>query len=105
MRLDYQDRTTRLADKTMQFIWRPSASLGPSAQVLTGAFITGYGPPDGFCYDQSCSDPPIQDDTRLYDYNVQDRVNLFVNRCSAFVCFSCDLALGGSVSDPVIVGL
>jgi hypothetical protein len=80
-RLDYQDRATRLADKTMQFIWRPSVSLGPSAQVLTGAFITGYGPPDGFCYDQSCSDPPIQDDTRLYDYNVEDRVNLFVNRC------------------------
>ncbi len=41
----------------------------------------------GFCYDQSCDDLPIQDDTRLSDYNVDDLVNLFVNRCSA--AFSC----------------
>ncbi len=80
MRIDYQDRNTRLANKTMQFMWRPSVSLGPAAQVLTGAFITGYGPPSGFCYDQSCSDTPIQDDPRLSDVNVDFLVDLFVNR-------------------------
>jgi len=80
MRIDYQDRQNRLNNKAMQFTWRPSQSLGPTAQVLAGAFITGYGPPDGFCWDQGCDDPPIQDDERLADYNVQDRVNLFVNR-------------------------
>ncbi len=29
-------------------------------QVLTGAFVTGYGPPSGFCYDMKCRDQPIQ---------------------------------------------
>jgi hypothetical protein len=57
--------------------------LAAISQVLTGAFITGYGPPDGFCYDQSCSDPPIQDDERLEDFNVPYTVDLFVNRSLA----------------------
>jgi hypothetical protein len=90
-------------------------SLPTLVQLLTGAFITGYGPPDGFCYDStwvsllrnadqsrlcvsgrsafpllslcavscpsvSCADTPIQDDTRLEDYNVPFLVDLFVNR-------------------------
>ena len=49
-------------------------------QVLTGAFVTGYGPPGGFCYDMRCSDMPIQDDERLEDFNVPFVVDLFVNK-------------------------
>jgi hypothetical protein len=32
----------------------------------------------GFCYDLFCADPPIQNDPRLEDVNLQDRVNAFV---------------------------
>lgn len=39
-----------------------------------------YGPPDGFCFDLFCADPPIQDDPRLDDYNVNDRVAAFVQQ-------------------------
>ena len=80
MRIDYQDRTTRLANKDMQFMWNASPSLGSATELLTGAFITGYGPPAGFCYDMGCSDTPIQDDERLEDFNVPILVDLFVNR-------------------------
>jgi hypothetical protein len=70
---------------------RPSVSLGMLLktpppprlllQVLGGAFITGYPPPDGFCYDVQCADPPVQDDPALEDYNVPFLVDLFVERC------------------------
>jgi hypothetical protein len=63
-RIDYGDRAARLERKAMQYMWRASASL-PEAQVLTGAFITGYGPPDSFCYDIFCADSPVQDDMSL----------------------------------------
>eukprot|EP00456_Euglypha_rotunda_P038373 TRINITY_DN2949_c0_g1_i3.p1 TRINITY_DN2949_c0_g1~~TRINITY_DN2949_c0_g1_i3.p1 ORF type:complete len:782 (+),score=111.62 TRINITY_DN2949_c0_g1_i3:151-2346(+) len=79
MRIDYQDRQQRIASSNMETIWRASPSYGTTADVFSGAFIVGYGPPDGFCYDQSCADPPIQDDPHLENYNVQDRVNAFVS--------------------------
>ena len=35
-RLDYEDRDQRLADKTMQFVWKPfSESLGDSVEIFT----------------------------------------------------------------------
>jgi len=37
-RIDYQDRAIRLNESRMEFVWRASAALGPSAQVFTGAF-------------------------------------------------------------------
>ena len=79
-RIDFQDRNRRLATKETEYIWRASASLGPSAQVFTGAFQSAkYGPPGGFCFDIRCGDAPIQDDPRLEDYNVESRVNDFVS--------------------------
>ena len=30
------------------------------------------------CFDDFCTDPPIQDDPNLFDMNVQERVDLFV---------------------------
>lgn len=61
-------------------IWRPSPSLGTAGQVFTGAFErNGYGPPRGFDWNAGSGDSPIQDDPRLTDYNVESRVNDFVN--------------------------
>lgn len=41
-----------------------------------------YQPPQGFCYDSkslhNCVGPPIQDDPNLFDMNVKERIDLFV---------------------------
>eukprot|EP00039_Didymoeca_costata_P021504 m.344721 g.344721 ORF g.344721 m.344721 type:complete len:1047 (-) comp25011_c0_seq1:126-3266(-) len=82
-RLDYQDRLIRIAEKSAEFIWRPSPSLGPSAQVfagLTGQYSGDYGSPQGLCWDiLGCRDEPVQDDTESDNYNVPSRVQDFVN--------------------------
>lgn len=79
-RMDYQDRQLRYNTSNLEFIWRASKSLGPETQIFTGQFIAGhYEAPSSFCYDQRCADPAIQDDKRLYDYNVKERVDTFVN--------------------------
>ncbi|KAG7274498.1 hypothetical protein CRUP_025691 [Coryphaenoides rupestris] len=44
-----------------------------------GILPNGYNPPEGFCWDQSCDDPPIMDDPDLEDYNVDDVVHRFMN--------------------------
>uniref|UniRef100_A0A667WBF3 Alpha-mannosidase n=1 Tax=Myripristis murdjan TaxID=586833 RepID=A0A667WBF3_9TELE len=78
-RLDYQDRDRRRTDKDQELLWRASDSLTPPmADLFTGILPNGYNPPDGFCWDQSCDDPPIRDDPDLEDYNVDDVVNRFL---------------------------
>lgn len=44
-----------------------------------GILPNGYNPPDGFCWDQLCDDPPIRDDPDLEDYNVDDVVERFIS--------------------------
>lgn len=39
-RADYQDKAKRQADRTMEFIWRGSKTLGASAQVSSRAFLS-----------------------------------------------------------------
>lgn len=79
-RIDYQDHDKRMAEKNLEFVWRASPSLGPDAEVFTGAFQSGnYGPPAGLCFDQDhCRDTPVMDDERLEDYNVDWLVDTFV---------------------------
>ncbi|XP_034043246.1 lysosomal alpha-mannosidase [Thalassophryne amazonica] len=78
-RLDYQDRGRRMAEKDQELLWRASDSLTPPmADLFTGILPNGYNPPDGFCWDQSCHDPPIRDDPDLEDYNVDDVVARFL---------------------------
>ena len=75
-RIDYQDREKRLKEREMEMIWRASPSLGAAAQVFAGAFQSGnYGPPPGYCFDQFCSDPPMQTDPRLEDVNYKSEVD------------------------------
>ena len=59
-RNDYDDRNQRLKDNTMEMVWRPSASLGPTSDLFTGILFYGYGAPPGFCFDMKCADQPIQ---------------------------------------------
>ncbi|KAK8963515.1 hypothetical protein KSP40_PGU009535 [Platanthera guangdongensis] len=51
--------------------------------IFAGAFPGHYGPPNGFYFDVSGSDSPVQDDTLLYDYNVNGRVNDFIDAAMA----------------------
>uniref|UniRef100_A0A3Q2WGR4 Lysosomal alpha-mannosidase n=1 Tax=Haplochromis burtoni TaxID=8153 RepID=A0A3Q2WGR4_HAPBU len=78
-RLDYQDRARRMRNKEQELLWRASNSLTPPmADLFTGILPNGYNPPEGFCWDQLCSDPPIRDDPDLEDYNVDDVVGRFL---------------------------
>eukprot|EP00455_Lapot_gusevi_P052426 TRINITY_DN7980_c0_g1_i4.p1 TRINITY_DN7980_c0_g1~~TRINITY_DN7980_c0_g1_i4.p1 ORF type:complete len:967 (+),score=440.03 TRINITY_DN7980_c0_g1_i4:73-2973(+) len=77
-RIDYQDFNLRKQQSNFEMIWRGSQPLGSASDIFTGVTYTGYGPLDGFCFDQFCNDPPIQDDPRLHDVNVKSRADLFV---------------------------
>ena len=77
-RIDYADKKLRLEQQRMELVWRGSSNLGQDSDIFAGVLYNKYFPPRGFCYDQSCTDPPIQDDRKLFDYNVEDRVERFV---------------------------
>ena len=52
-RLDYEDKQQRLADQTMQFVWKPfSESLGDSAEIFTHILQDMYWFPTMFGYDE-----------------------------------------------------
>ena len=45
-RLDFEDRANRLANKEMEFVWRPMwETLGDSAQIFTSTLYNGYDSP------------------------------------------------------------
>lgn len=77
-RLDYQDKAQRLKDKSMEFIWEASSSLGNRANLFTGAMFNTYSPPPGFCFDVLCADEPVIDDPDSPDYNVDTKIDDFL---------------------------
>ncbi|CAI9763102.1 unnamed protein product [Fraxinus pennsylvanica] len=77
-RIDYQDRTKRKYEKSLEVVWWGSKSLGSSAQIFAGAFPKDYEPPSGFYFEVNDASPIVQDDPTLFDYNVQERVEDFV---------------------------
>ncbi|CAF1146005.1 unnamed protein product [Rotaria sordida] len=78
-RADYQDIAKRNMTKTMEMIWKGSVNLNRQGWLFTGILPHGYDAPDSFCFDILCTDAPIMDDARLYDYNVPERVQAFIN--------------------------
>ncbi|KAJ4843311.1 hypothetical protein Tsubulata_030219 [Turnera subulata] len=78
-RIDYQDREKRKNDKSLEFIWRGSKTFGSSSQIFTNTFPVHYSPPTGFHFEVFDNSEPVQDNPLLYDYNVEERVNDFVN--------------------------
>ncbi|XP_058107981.1 alpha-mannosidase-like isoform X3 [Magnolia sinica] len=84
-RIDYQDRAKRKVDKSLEVIWRGSKTFGSSSQIFTSAFPVHYSPPTGFNFEVNDEievnhdTSPIQDDPRLYDYNVEQRINDFID--------------------------
>lgn len=73
-RLDYQDKEKRLAEKEMEWVWRPSfRSLGEDVQIFTHALYHHYSAPDGFDYDTLSNDEPFIVDEKLDTYNAPRR--------------------------------
>ncbi|XP_064640290.1 lysosomal alpha-mannosidase-like isoform X2 [Lineus longissimus] len=81
-RIDYADKAKRIAEKTLEMMWKASNNLGSSGNIFTGAFYGGYGAPGGYCFDEKCQDTPIMDDDRLHDDNVKARVDEFMKAMS-----------------------
>ncbi|CAF1593873.1 unnamed protein product, partial [Adineta steineri] len=77
-RADYEDIQTRNRTKTREMVWKGSANLGEQSWLFTGILPNGYSAPDSFCFDYRCADQPIMDDNHLYDQNVQERVQAFL---------------------------
>ncbi|EEF31544.1 lysosomal alpha-mannosidase, putative [Ricinus communis] len=78
-RIDYQDRAKRKVDKSLEVIWRGSKTFGSSSQIFANTFPVHYSPPPGFHFEVSEDFVPVQDNPLLFDYNVEQRVNDFVD--------------------------
>ncbi|OIW09637.1 hypothetical protein TanjilG_28236 [Lupinus angustifolius] len=78
-RIDYQDRAKRKGDKSLEVVWRGSRTFGSSAQIFANAFPVQYSAPSGFNFEVNSNDPPLQDDPLLFDYNVEQRIEDFIN--------------------------
>lgn len=83
-RADYADLARRQKNRSVEFRWQASPSLGPEGDILGMLYGTGnYGPPDGFCFDVTCAwagDAPVIDDPALEGYNIPSVVDRFVQR-------------------------
>lgn len=66
-RLDYRDKAERIANKTMEMMWRGHTVLGKNSEIFTSALYNLYQPPDGFCFDNVCgySIGPYNEDTKV----------------------------------------
>ncbi|GAB4838850.1 hypothetical protein Ancab_028389, partial [Ancistrocladus abbreviatus] len=82
-RIDYQDKGKRKRDKTLEVIWRGSHTFRSSSQIFANAFFVHYGPPPGFHFEVNDDAVPIQDNLLLDDYNVEQRVNDFIQAATA----------------------
>ncbi|XP_074108776.1 lysosomal alpha-mannosidase II isoform X1 [Cotesia typhae] len=78
-RLDFQDKYKRLKEKTAEFLWKASSSLGDKAYLFSVALFNNYSPPPGFCFDVLCSDDPLIDDPESPDNNIEARIKVFYN--------------------------
>ncbi|XP_011300932.1 lysosomal alpha-mannosidase isoform X1 [Fopius arisanus] len=76
-RLDWQDKAKRMLDKSAEYIWRASSSLGKNAELFSVALFNAYGPPPGFCFDILCQDDPLIDDPESPDYNIKSKLKVF----------------------------
>ncbi|XP_059478778.1 lysosomal alpha-mannosidase-like [Neocloeon triangulifer] len=77
-RLDEADKRNRFEKKELELVWKASVNHGPSSYLFTSANHDFYYPPAGFCFDILCRDDPIIDDLYSPDYNVDARVDGFI---------------------------
>lgn len=81
-RIDYQDNEYRDLQLSREMVWKASANLGYKGTIFTGVLPNISSPPKQFCFDTHrfyCDDDPIMDNPKLEDYNVDYKVDLFIN--------------------------
>ncbi|KAL5063661.1 hypothetical protein RYX36_025398 [Vicia faba] len=80
-RIDYGDRAKRRNDKSLEVIWRASKTFGSSSQIFANTFPVHYSAPKGFNFELGSSDNvvPLQDDPLLFDPNIEQRVQDFID--------------------------
>ena len=78
-RVDQQDFDYRGKTKTREHLWKASVNIGKKAELFTSVLHNHYSPPEGFCFDIRCNDDPVMDNPGLEDYNVNDKVNSFID--------------------------
>ncbi len=71
-RIDLEDRALRFAERNIEFVWRPSPSLGTDGQIFSGVTFVGYSPNPGLNYNYDSWDTPPQNDPLLEDYNMNE---------------------------------
>eukprot|EP00095_Tigriopus_kingsejongensis_P005742 maker-scaffold28_size608977-snap-gene-1.16 protein:Tk05742 transcript:maker-scaffold28_size608977-snap-gene-1.16-mRNA-1 annotation:"hypothetical protein DAPPUDRAFT_207420" len=77
-RIDYRDKIQRMANQGMQMVWEGSDDLGEESSIFTGVFTDLYAAPAGFQFDMRYDDDPIVDDPRLREYNLDAKIELFL---------------------------
>ncbi|XP_018323399.1 lysosomal alpha-mannosidase-like isoform X2 [Agrilus planipennis] len=77
-RIDYQDQDKRRSSSSLEMIWKSSGSLENNSDIFTSVLYNHYSPPPGFCFDILCNDDPIIDNPESPDYNVERKVNSFL---------------------------
>lgn len=76
-RLDWRDKATRMANKTMEMVWH--SGYYEEDDLFTGVLYNYYFPPPNFCWDLLCNDEPIMDNPELHDYNLDRIVSEFID--------------------------
>ena len=74
-RLHYEEYEKRKKDKELEFTWHSTAGQDT---IFSSVLYEGYGAPTGFCFDSSCTDPPIVADTESPEYNLPERLATFL---------------------------
>ena len=75
-RIDYQEREKRMAEKTMQWVWKPfSESLGDQVSIFTHCMPDHYHQPADFRYDERQFDTdPVVTDKNFDNFNADEKM-------------------------------
>lgn len=76
-RIDYEDREVRMADKSMQWVWKPfDKSLGDNTSIFTHTMPDHYHAPESTRYDENnfYQSDPIVLDKNLTTFNADKKV-------------------------------
>ena len=75
-RIDYQEREKRMAEKTMQWVWKPfSESLGDQVSIFTLCMPDHYHQPADFRYDERQFDTdPVVTDKNFDNFNADEKM-------------------------------
>ncbi|CAG9761788.1 unnamed protein product [Ceutorhynchus assimilis] len=78
-RIDYEDKSIRLENRSMEMVWRGSRSLGRQTDIFTTTLYNHYDAPAGFCFDILCEDSNLVDDPYSPEYNIDVKAEEFIS--------------------------